>query len=52
MTTTIDSDLEARLDQLLASLTLERKVRLLTGADLWSTYPEPGHVHAPQREGA
>ena len=41
MTSTIDTDLEARLDQLVASLDLEQKVRLLTGADLWSTYPEP-----------
>ena len=39
MTTTIGPD--ARLDQLLASLSLEQKVRLLTGADLWSTWPEP-----------
>src|SRR5437870_11846048 len=39
MTTTIGPD--ARLDQLLACLSLEQKVRLLTGADLWSTWPEP-----------
>ena len=26
---------------LLAALTLEQKVRLLTGADFWAVYPEP-----------
>ncbi|WP_232806934.1 beta-glucosidase family protein [Geodermatophilus chilensis] len=32
-----DDDLRARLDQ----LDLEQKVRLLTGADVWSLHPEP-----------
>ncbi|MFI7454769.1 beta-glucosidase [Nonomuraea sp. NPDC049714] len=30
-----------RIDLLLNKLTLERKVRLLTGADEWSTHPDP-----------
>jgi beta-glucosidase len=33
--------LEQRLSELVRSLTLEQQVRLLTGADMWSTYPEP-----------
>jgi beta-glucosidase len=33
--------LEAVLRERVASLSLERKVRLLTGADFWSLYPEP-----------
>lgn len=32
---------DAGLRELLARLTLEQKVRLLTGADTWSLYPEP-----------
>jgi beta-glucosidase len=32
---------EAVLRARLASLSLERKVRLLTGADFWSLHPEP-----------
>ena len=32
---------ETVLKQRLAALTLEQKVRLLTGADWWSLYPEP-----------
>jgi beta-glucosidase len=32
---------EAILRERLASLSLERKVRLLTGADFWSLHPEP-----------
>jgi beta-glucosidase len=32
---------EATLRERLASLSLEEKVRLLTGADFWSLYPEP-----------
>jgi beta-glucosidase len=32
---------EAALRERLASLSLEQKVRLLTGADFWSLYPEP-----------
>jgi beta-glucosidase len=35
------SGLEAVLRERLGSLSLERKVRLLTGADFWSLYPEP-----------
>ena len=34
-------DGEADLRQRLASLPLEQKVRLLTGADFWSLHPEP-----------
>ncbi len=33
----IETDLQARV----AKLTLEQKVRLLTGADFWSLHPEP-----------
>lgn len=40
MTTTAAVD-EADLAARLAALTLEQKVRLLTGADFWSLYPEP-----------
>jgi beta-glucosidase len=32
---------EARVEELLAGLTLEQKVRLLTGADFWSLHAEP-----------
>ncbi|WP_438024079.1 beta-glucosidase [Sorangium sp. So ce233] len=32
---------ERRVEEALAALSLEQKVRLLTGADVWSTYPEP-----------
>ncbi|WP_437753758.1 beta-glucosidase [Sorangium sp. So ce1389] len=32
---------ERRVADALAALSLEQKVRLLTGADVWSTYPEP-----------
>lgn len=31
----------SELRELLAVLTLEQKVRLLTGADFWALYPEP-----------
>jgi beta-glucosidase len=33
--------LESDLEQRLARLTLEQKVRLLSGADFWSLHPEP-----------
>ena len=33
--------LEARIDALVARLDLERKVRLLTGASVWTTHDEP-----------
>lgn len=36
-----DSDVGHGLDALLARLTLEQKVRLLTGADFWSLHDEP-----------
>ncbi|WP_437875500.1 beta-glucosidase [Sorangium sp. So ce513] len=32
---------ERRVEDALAALSLEQKVRLLTGADVWSTHPEP-----------
>lgn len=32
---------ERRVEEALAALSLEQKVRLLTGADVWSTHPEP-----------
>jgi beta-glucosidase len=32
---------EVTLRERLASLSLEQKVRLLTGADFWSLHPEP-----------
>ncbi|AUX46675.1 beta-glucosidase [Sorangium cellulosum] len=32
---------ERRVAEALAALSLEQKVRLLTGADFWSTHPEP-----------
>ncbi len=32
---------ERRVADALAALSLEQKVRLLTGADFWSTHPEP-----------
>src|SRR5881398_3198159 len=35
----VPTDLE--LDKRVGALTLEQKVRLLTGADFWSLYPEP-----------
>src|SRR5919106_129302 len=35
------STVEAVLGERLASLSLEQKVRLLTGADFWSLWPEP-----------
>jgi beta-glucosidase len=38
MTTVDDAELAARL----RALTLEQKVRLLTGADIWALHPEPG----------
>ncbi|MDQ1740979.1 MAG: beta-glucosidase [Pseudonocardiales bacterium] len=41
---TFDTDPAALAEQLTAitrSLTLEQQVRLLTGADMWSTHPEP-----------
>ncbi|GCB53464.1 hypothetical protein [Streptomyces sp. NL15-2K] len=33
--------LEARLDAAVSRLSLEAKVRLLTGESLWTTHPEP-----------
>ena len=33
--------LETRIDALIASLPLERKVRLLSGETSWTTYGEP-----------
>ena len=33
---------EADLRSRVARLSLEQKVRLLTGADFWALYPEPG----------
>ncbi len=36
-----DPDRERRLTELVASLSLEQQVRLLTGADMWTTYGEP-----------
>src|SRR3954454_21150883 len=36
----VPTDLE--LEKRVGALTLEQKVRLLTGADFWSLYPEPG----------
>ena len=35
------------LAERVATLTLEQKVRLLTGADFWSLYPEPARRTAP-----
>src|SRR3954451_10548939 len=32
---------EAELDERVGALSLEQKVRLLTGADFWSLHPEP-----------
>ena len=37
----IDQGVEAVLRERLAPLSLEQKVRLLTGADFWSLHPEP-----------
>ena len=34
-----DQSTDARLQALLAELTLEEKVRLLTGRDFWTTWP-------------
>lgn len=31
----------ARIERPVATLSVEQKVRLLTGADMWSTYAEP-----------
>ncbi|GAA4391373.1 beta-glucosidase family protein [Tsukamurella soli] len=39
--TTTRTDLEQLIADRVAGLTLEQKVRLLTGADFWSLYPEP-----------
>jgi beta-glucosidase len=36
-----DPGVERRIDQALARLDLERKVRLLTGSGFWRTHPEP-----------
>ena len=36
---TTDQDTDARLKSLLADLTLEEKVQLLTGRDFWTTWP-------------
>jgi len=33
--------LDQRIEKALTALPLERKIRLLTGADFWSTHPEP-----------
>lgn len=33
--------MESDLEQRLARLSLEQKVRLLSGADFWSLHPEP-----------
>jgi len=41
MTRASNQGIEAALRQRLASLSLEQKVRLLTGADFWSLWPEP-----------
>src|SRR4051794_11240961 len=38
---TDDVDVEAVLRERLAALSLESKVRLLTGADMWALHPEP-----------
>ncbi len=35
------TDVEAELQSRLGKLSLEQKVRLLTGADIWTLYPEP-----------
>jgi beta-glucosidase len=37
----MESDADAAAASLLSKLSLEQKVRLLTGADLWSTWAEP-----------
>lgn len=40
---TADTDeAESRIRELASSLSLEQQVRLLTGADVWSTHPLPG----------
>jgi beta-glucosidase len=39
--TTDPAALSERLEEILHNLTLEQQVRLLTGADMWSTYSEP-----------
>jgi beta-glucosidase len=36
-----DDSMEDLLRERLAALSLEQKVRLLTGADFWSLHPEP-----------
>jgi beta-glucosidase len=41
MTRVSNEGIEAVLGERLASLSLEQKVRLLTGADFWSLWPEP-----------
>jgi beta-glucosidase len=41
MTRASNEEAEAVLRERLASLSLEQKVRLLTGADFWSLWPEP-----------
>ncbi len=41
MTEAGTATMEELLQERLAALTLEQKVRLLTGADFWSLYPEP-----------
>ena len=40
-TGTLETDRGEQLAAIARSLTLEQQVRLLTGADMWSTYPEP-----------
>ena len=39
--TDVGGEVEALLASHVKTLTLEQKVRLLTGADFWSLYPEP-----------
>lgn len=39
--TDVGGEVETLLASHLKSLTLEQKVRLLTGADFWSLHPEP-----------
>src|SRR4051794_18102633 len=41
MSTTTNAIDEAELAERAGALSLEQKVRLLTGADFWSLYPEP-----------
>ncbi len=41
MTETDPAQLDERLSTIARDLTIEQQVRLLTGADMWSTHPEP-----------